>query len=97
MGLTILLTIIMMALLWLMIWSANNYSVPKTATALPTKIQFWVGADEWGSRFRDLKWAKRYLPQIEIVKIPGMMHGEYVLMHPQEFSAQALSFLGGEQ
>jgi len=57
----------------------------------------WVGTDEWGSRFRDLKWATGYLPQIEVVRIPGMMHGEYVLMHPQEFAAQALTFLGGRE
>ena len=83
--------------IWNIFWSANNYTVPKTAPILQTKIQFWVGTDEWGSRFRDLKWAKRYLPQIEVIKIPGMMHGEYVMMHPQEFSAQALAFLGGQQ
>ena len=83
--------------IWNIFWSANNYSVPKKAPALPTKIQFWVGTDEWGSRFRDLKWATKYLPQIEVVKIPSMMHGEYVLMHPQEFAKQALTFLGGKQ
>ena len=83
--------------IWNIFWSANNYTVPKTAPVLSTKIQFWVGTDEWGSRFRDLKWAKRYLPQIEVVKIPGMMHGEYVLMHSQEFSAQALTFFGGQE
>ena len=83
--------------IWNIFWSANNYSVPKPAPELPTRIQFWVGTEEWGSRFRDLKWAKRYLPQIEVVKIPGMMHGEYVLMHPQEFAAQAMAFLGGDE
>ncbi len=83
--------------IWNIFWSANNYLVPGVAPALTTKIQFWVGTDEWGSRFRDLKWATKYLPQIEIVKIPGMMHGEYVLMHPQEFAEQALTFLGGAQ
>ena len=44
-----------------------------------------------------MKWTMRYLPQIEVVKIPGMMHGEYVLMHPQAFAAQALTFLGGRE
>lgn len=83
--------------IWNIFWSANNYSVPKTAPLLSTEIQFWVGTDEWGSRFRDLKWAKRYLPEIEVVKIPGMMHGEYVLMHPQQFAAQALAFFEGTQ
>ena len=78
--------------IWNIFWSANNYSVPKTAPTLSTQIQFWVGTDEWGSRFRDLKWAMRYLPQLELVKIPGMMHGEYVIMHPREFAAQALAF-----
>ena len=66
--------------------------MPKTAPRLSTKIQFWVGTDEWGSRFRDLKWAMGYLPQIEIVKIPHMMHGEFVMMHPEKFTKKALSF-----
>ena len=36
-----------------------------------------------------------YLPQIEVVTIPRMMHGEYVMMHPKEFAAQALTFFDG--
>ena len=83
--------------IWNIFWSANNYAVPKPAPALTTKIQFWVGTDEWGSRFRDLKRAKRYLPQIEVVKIPGMMHGEYVQMHPEAFAKQALAFFIGSE
>ena len=82
--------------IWNIFWSANNYSVPKTAPELATQIQFWVGTDEWGSRYRDLKWTKQYLPQIEIVKIPNMMHGEFVMMYPEAFSKKALSFLQGE-
>ena len=71
----------------------NNYAVPKAAPKLDTHIQFWVGTDEWRSRLRDLKWTRQYLPQIETVKIPGMMHGEFVLMHPEEFTKKALAFL----
>ena len=80
--------------IWNIFWSANNYAVPKTAPKLDTQIQFWVGTDEWGSRFRDLKWIKQYLPQIEVVKIPNMMHGEFVMMHPEAFAEKALAFLG---
>lgn len=79
--------------IWNIFWSANNYAVPKTAPKLDTQIQFWVGTDEWDSRTRDLKWAKKYLPQMEIVKIPHMMHGEFVMMHPEEFTKKALEFL----
>lgn len=79
--------------LWNIFWSANNYAVPKAAPKLDTRIQFWVGTDEWGSRTRDLKWTKRYLPQIEVVKIPNMMHGEFVMMHPEAFAEKALAFL----
>ena len=79
--------------LWNIFWSANNYAVPKAAPKLDTHIQFWVGTDEWRSRLRDLKWTRQYLPQIETVKIPGMMHGEFVLMHPEEFTKKALAFL----
>ena len=80
--------------IWNIFWSANNYAVPKQAPRLDTQIQFWVGTEEWGSRYRDLKWTKRYLPQLEVVKIPDMMHGELVIMHPEAFAERALAFLG---
>ncbi len=83
--------------IWNIFWSANNYAVPKTAPQIDTKIQFWVGEDEWGSRFRDLKWAQGYLPQMEVVRIPHMMHGEFVMVHPEEFAEKALAFLQGEK
>ena len=83
--------------IWNIFWSANNYAVPKTAPQIDTKIQFWVGEDEWGSRFRDLKWAQRYLPQMEVVRIPHMMHGEFVMVHQEEKAKKALAFLQGEK
>ncbi len=78
--------------IWNIFWSANNYAVPDPAPELETVIQFWVGTQEWGSRYRDLKWYQRYLPQLELVKIPGMMHGEFVMMHPKAFAEKALEF-----
>ncbi|MBO6159162.1 MAG: alpha/beta hydrolase [Firmicutes bacterium] len=83
--------------IWNIFWSANNYAVPKTAPQMDTKIQFWVGTDEWGSRFRDLKWAMKYLPQMEVVKIPHMMHGEYVMIHSEDFAERAFAFLQQEE
>ena len=79
--------------IWNIFWSANNYAVPEPAPRLGTRLQFWVGTDEWGSRLRDLKWTTEYLPQIEVVKIPNMMHGEFVMMHPEAFAVRALAFL----
>ena len=78
---------------WNIFWSANNYDVPETAPRMDTEIQFWVGEDEWDSRFRDLKWAEQYLPKMEVVIIPHMMHGEFVMTHPEEFAEKAFSFL----
>ncbi len=49
-------------------WSANNYRVPYPAPDMDTGIPFWIGEDEWRSRYRDLKWYRKYLPGIEIVK-----------------------------
>ena len=83
--------------IWNIFWSANNYAVPHPAPKLDTVIQFWVGTEEWGSRFRDLKWYQRYLPQLELVKIPGMMHGELVMMHPAAFAEKALAFFDEER
>ena len=78
--------------IWNIFWSANNYSVPKPAPRIESEIQFWVGDEEWKGRYRDLRWTQSYLPQIEVVRIPHMMHGEYVMMHPEAFAAQALAF-----
>ena len=80
---------------WNIFWSANNYKVPKAAPPMETVIQFWVGTEEWGSRFRDLKWYQNYLPQMEVVRIPGMMHGELVTMHPDAFAEKASAFFEG--
>ncbi len=77
---------------WNIFWSANNYPVPSKAPEITTEIQFWAGDEEWKGRYRDLEWIKEYLPQIEAVTIPHMMHGEYVMMHPAEFAQQALAF-----
>ncbi len=71
------------------LWSSNNYEVPKAAPQMDTKSQFWVGTDEWGSRFRNLKWAMKYLPEMEVGKIPHMMQGEFVMVHPGEFAEKA--------
>ena len=83
--------------IWNIFWSANNYQVPRVAPAMDTAIQFWVGTEEWGSRFRDLKWYQSYLPQMEVVKIPGMMHGELATMHPETFAEKAFAFLKEER
>ena len=77
---------------WNIFWSANNYKVPKPAPKMDTEIQFWVGTDEWGSRYRDLKWIQKYLPELEAVRIPNMMHGEFVMMRPEEFAEKACAF-----
>lgn len=78
--------------IWNIFWSANNYEVPEVAPEMDTIIRFWVGTEEWGSRFRDLKWYRKYLPQMEVIKISGMMHGELVVMHPEAFAQKALEF-----
>ena len=77
--------------IWNVFWSANNYSVPDTPRGR-AELLFWVGADEWSSRFRDLKWARGYFPNMRVRTIPRMMHGEYVMIHPKDFVQDALAY-----
>ena len=37
--------------------------------------------------------AAKAFPQIEVVNIPNMMHGEFVMMHPEAFAEKARAFL----
>ena len=78
--------------IWNIFWSANNYEIPDSFPDIETKIQFWVGTCEWGSRYRDLKWYQKYIPDLTLVKIPDMMHGEFVMMHPKDFAKKAIQF-----
>ena len=55
--------------IWNIFWSANNYEIPKHFPDIDTEIQFWVGTCEWGSRFRDLKWYQKYIPDPVVYEI----------------------------
>lgn len=82
---------------WNIFWSANNYKVPAVFPRMDTEIQFWVGDEEWGCRYRDLKWYRKYVPDLKVRVIPGMMHGELVMMHSKKFAERALTFFMDEK
>lgn len=43
------------------------------------------------------KMGEKYLPQMENVKIPHMMHGEFVMVHPGESAEKTFAFLLPEE
>lgn len=75
--------------------SANNYEMPKIIPPMDTLIEFWYGSCEKKSRARDTRYVRRKFPNAVIREIPQMDHGELVIMHPQQFLAQAERFLEG--
>lgn len=76
-------------------WSANNYALPKSPAKITTKITYWYGDEEKKDRRRDIRFIKRYFPQVRIHGIPKMAHAELVMVHPEEFCRYAEKFLTG--
>ena len=77
-------------------WSGNNYTLPKTPAAHGTKMTYWYGDDEKKERRDNIRFIKRYFPEIRIHGIPKMAHAELVLIHPEEFCRYAEKFLIGQ-
>ena len=77
-------------------WSGNNYALPATPAKSATKLTYWYGDDEKKERRSNIRFIKRYFPQIRIHGIPKMAHAELVIVHPEEFCRYAEKFLMGE-
>ena len=76
-------------------WSGNNYALPQMPAAGGTKITYWYGDDEKKDRRSNIRFIKRYFPQIRIHGIPKMAHAELVIVHPEEFCRYTEKFLAG--
>lgn len=51
-------------------WSGNNYALPQPPAASDTKITYWYGDEEKKDRRSNIRFIKRYFPQIRIHGIP---------------------------
>ena len=47
-------------------WSGNNYALPQMPAAGGAKITYWYGDDEKKDRRSNIRFIKRYFPQIRI-------------------------------
>ena len=56
----------------------------------------WYGADEKKDRKGNIRFIRRYFPQIRLRAFPNMAHAELVLIHPEKFCRYAEEFLKAE-
>ena len=73
-------------------WSGNNYALPEAPAVPGTGIAYWYGEDEARSRRGNIRFIRRYFPQIQLREFPSMAHAELVIIHPEEFCRQAEKF-----
>ena len=73
-------------------WSGNNYALPETPAASGTKIVYWYGAEEKNDRRGNIRFMRRYFPQIQFREFPNMAHAELVIIHPEQFCRDAEAF-----
>ena len=74
-------------------WSGNNYALPGTPAGSGTKLTYWYGEEEEKNRRSNIRFIRRYFPQIQFHAFPRMAHAELVIVHPEEFCRYAEEFL----
>ena len=74
-------------------WSGNNYALPQTPADSGTETAYWYGEDEKRDRRGNIRFIRRYFPQIQLRELPGMAHAELVIIHPEKFCRYAEEFL----
>ena len=77
-------------------WSGNNYALPETPAESDTKLFCWYGEDEKKDRRGNIRFIRRYFPQIQLHEFPRMAHAELVIVHPEEFCRCVQAFLTGQ-
>ena len=77
-------------------WSGNNYELPEAPADIGTEIVCRYGSDEKRDRRGNIRFIRRYFPQIDLREIPKMAHAELVMIHPKDFCRYAESFLPGQ-
>ena len=60
------------------------------------KLTYWYGDDEKKERRSNIRFIKRYFPQIRIHGIPKMAHAEWAIVHPEGSSREAEKFFLGQ-
>ena len=78
-------------------WSANNYALPPEPAETGCRMIYWYGEEEKKARRSNIRFIKRYFPQMRIRGIPKMDHAELVMMYPQEFCRYMKEFLNLEE
>lgn len=74
-------------------WSANNYALPPEPAETGCRMIYWYGEEEKKARRSNIRFIKRYFPQMRIRCIPKMDHAELVMMYPQDFYRRIMAFL----
>ena len=78
-------------------WSANNYALPPEPAETGCRMIYWYGEEEKKARRSNIRFIKRYFPQMRIRGIPKMDHAELMMMYPQEFCRYMKEFLNLEE
>ena len=78
-------------------WSGNNYALPERPAVSGTEIAYWYGEEEEKDRRGNIRFIRRYFPQIRLRAFPNMAHAELVIVHPEEFCRCAEKFLTGQR
>lgn len=78
-------------------WSANNYVLPPKPAETGCRMIYWYSEEEKKARRSNIRFIKRYFPQMRIRGIPKMDHAELVMMYPQEFCRYMKEFLNLEE
>ena len=80
--------------IWRVYDSTDNYSMPEVFPRMDTVIEYWYGEKEEKDRRLDIRYMKTHVPQAHFRKLPGMKHGQYVVIQTDRFVSDIRERLG---
>lgn len=67
-------------------YGAESLDWLERVPAVPTEAQYWYGTMEEKASAWDIDYVKKHFPEIRFVKLSGLDHAEYALLHPSEMT-----------
>ena len=69
------------------------YTLPEMYKVPKTKIEYWYGSKEYWNRKKDIAYVRSVFLNVNVVKMKGFNHAEFVMLRPDAFAKKIKNFM----